>query len=204
MAGSIRAVMQNHLWMTWTTIAIKNEVAAWEGRAAGLATPEPDLMTEHEPSLVGLAAAAHALDGLYGELRDIVEVPRDVLDAWKANDTARHRRILGTVQHGFAIGKKQHEWAPELEWLFDARDAALHHEPKFTEGDPHPLVPGLTSAEVAFYRAEACTRSVNLLFDVLTMCVSKPKPATAAWTRSSKGVVEQRLSLRQKHPDPEG
>jgi hypothetical protein len=194
----LSVTLTHHLWITWTEIAVAHERTAWEARIAGAATDDPgkNLTSEFHPSLIGVAAASHALDGFYGEIRELVTIPEQTREGWKSNNTPRHARILAVLSHGFRIGKMQHEWRPEFEWLFDARNAALHHLPKPSEGDPHPMVPGFTSGEVAFYRAEACSRAVDLLADVLRKCVASAELSTKAWASGAAHAVEAKLDER--------
>jgi hypothetical protein len=60
----------HHLWMTWTDTAVQHETAAWRVREDALKLERPaDLINgEFRSALIGLTAASHALDGLYGEI----------------------------------------------------------------------------------------------------------------------------------------
>ena len=111
----------------------------------------------------------------------------------------RDRQILETLKAGFSVESRVQDWAAELEWLFEHRGAALHHDPKYTEGEPHPLSPGgRTSIEHSTHRAETCTRSVNLLTDVLVTCIQKPMPELEQWASDMRASVDVILVRRGK------
>src|SRR4051794_38514951 len=86
-AQPIQAMMKNHLWMTWTTIAIRSEREAWAAREKQLERDQAERVVEdeHHASLVGVAAASLALDGLHGELAPVARVPEQLKVAWRKN-----------------------------------------------------------------------------------------------------------------------
>jgi hypothetical protein len=93
--------------------------------------------------------------------------------ARKRNDTPRRTRILETLKIGFSISRKARRWSSDFKWLFDLRDAALHHGPEFRESVPHPLGVNVTR-EYVDYSVESAERAVELMLDVLSTCAKTP------------------------------
>ncbi len=63
--------------------------------------------TELEHTMVAVASATHALDGLYGTIKPFVGPPK--------SNAARHRQIIETLKLGFHIGAIVATWLIELE-----------------------------------------------------------------------------------------
>lgn len=172
--------IKTHLWIQWTRIALKREREAIAIRAAGASSANAgaDLAVrieqEFEACLVGVAACAHALDALYGALRDLVHNP--AAKGWRHGKPARHSKIFETIKHGFDIGARTNSWPADFEWLFELRDAAVHHKEKWSDPAPHPLGTNV-SQENSKYSLEAVTRAVDVLLEVFDVCATRPKQA---------------------------
>jgi hypothetical protein len=122
--------MQTHMLLHWSDIAIEQERLAWaarrklelqvaEARATGKSL---ELGREFRPSLIAIAAASHALDALYGELRDLA-LPPQLAAKWKANPRSgpsRPRKLHETLKRGFRISADQ--WETRLDRLFELRE----------------------------------------------------------------------------------
>lgn len=171
--------MVTPVWVYWCEIA--QEQTQLAVRAARSNDPHGELLA----SMVAIAAAAHALDGLYGSLKPMV--------GSAPSDAARHRQVLELLKHGFAIGKKSHEWADEFEWLFELRDWAVHHGESDLEPVRHPTLPTNVAPESAAYSATSAERAFELLRDVLRTCLRNPKPATREWAEVRLVHVENVL-----------
>jgi hypothetical protein len=77
---------------------------------------------------------------------------------------------------GFKIGSQMSAWDTEFAWLFELRDAALHHSSSAAPTVPHPVLPTNVSLEVRAYSVEAADRGVRLMLDVFNTCLASPKP----------------------------
>ncbi len=86
--------------------------------------------------MVAVSAAAHAIDGFYGDVDEHIPVSDALRATWKKNDTPRPSRILETLRAGFRVGNRTNEWPREFRWLAGLRDAAVHHGPKFNRSAP--------------------------------------------------------------------
>jgi hypothetical protein len=188
-SGSVRVFMQPHLWVWWAEIAIDQERLAREARAkalritpAGGETFIEALACETRASLIAVAASAHALDALYGVMRDII-TPVETGTRWST--------LLETFKAAFNV--RGHEggggWAREFEWLFDLRDSAVHHDEESRESVPHPTGTNVSWANVA-YSLESAERAVNLMVDVLDTAVGAPRPPIADWARDHQHALE--------------
>ena len=126
--------------------------------------------------------------------------------AWNAKGTARETRILECLKGAFAVGKEAHGWVDDFTWLFDIRGGAVHHKPEARPVTQHPTGVN-TSWEYSVYTADASTRAVDLLFDVMGTCFEKPKPLVREWVvNNGKNLLEsfkeRRASLAQELEPP--
>lgn len=195
-AAGIRILMQPHLWLWWAEIAIDQVRLAREARNDALAlTPSDEgfglaLNRETHASLIAVSACAHALDALYGVIADIIKpVP----------GPTRWSSLLETFKAAFYVSGSAGggAWARELEWLFDLRDAAVHHEEENLESVPHPTGTNTSWASVA-YSLEAAERALALLFEVLETAVRSPRPPMAEWASDHQHVLEHLRERRAR------
>lgn len=196
----------------WSDIAIEQERLACAARRflesdvqeAAAAGKAIDLNRELHPSLIAIAAVTHALDALYGELRDVA-LPADTAARWRENPRSgprRWRQVHETLKHGFEISAQR--WEAELETLFDLRDGAVHPELVFRESEPHPL--GVSSAvEHVTYRREKAPRPL-----ICSSRSSRRAPADQSPpSNSGRAIFGLRSSASAKHgaratPNPTG
>lgn len=185
----------------WSDIAIERAAAARRARSeeeASRASGRPStdaLQRELHASMVAIVAAALAIDALYGAVRDDAGVPAETRERWRANETARWKRILETLKHGFRVGPDAHGWSAELRWLFDLRDRAAHFEERVREPVERPLG-GYPAVERVEYAVESADRAVDLLLSILSACALRPKPGTAAWAGRMAATVHRIVGSR--------
>lgn len=190
-------VITTHLWIWWARVAIEQEAVASDARAGGQALVVRDheftnaFAREGFASMVAVSASAHGLDALFGGLARVVAPVRT---------GSRWSTILETVKQaafvrGPAVGGGI--WAREFEWLFDARDAAVHFEEA-----PHPSVPhpsGTYSGhENALYCLESARRAVDLLLEVIETCVDAPRPQISTWADTMRPTLDELRRLRSR------
>ncbi|MDG5807912.1 hypothetical protein P9869_35750 [Streptomyces ossamyceticus] len=143
------------------------------------------LNEEFDAALVAVAASAHTLDALYGSV-----VPESRRAELKAKRIPRRSAIREGLKLVFATGPRNTPWVDEFKWLFDLRDAAVHHGEKPQETVPHPDLGTHTGPEYVAYSTKSADRAVELMLDVLRMCVDHPKPK-APTTRPQAPTADQ-------------
>jgi hypothetical protein len=188
--GVPQILVTHHVWIDWTRIARRHlrearvgRQRALEARASG-ESMGPGMEAEFEASLVTVAAASHALDGLYGALRDLVQIDQ------LSQDAPRHAYLRAVLKAAFSLRNEQTKrWKAEFTWLFDLRDSAVHHKVVTTPTVTHPIE-GFGSEEAARYYVESAERAMRLLLDVLRFLGSQDNARTAA-VRSYVAGVEQ-------------
>jgi hypothetical protein len=195
--------MSTRLLLHWADVAIEQERLAWtarrqleteveEAKATGKGL---DTTRELRPAMIAIAAVSHALDALYGELRDLA-LPPDLAKKWRENPRSgppRARKLLETLKLGFSI--RGQKWQVKLDDLFELRDGAVHPETTFSASEPHPL--GVSTAKAyVVYRCEKATEAVELLFEILEACASKPKPALEPWAADLRPSLERLKKAR--------
>lgn len=167
------------LWAQWFQVAVDRDGAARAARAEAVARkrhgqdPAKALALEWTASMVTVSAAAHSLDGLYGQL-----ITPEIKADGPRPDSRREAHVRELLKRRFRIdGQLAQRWAPEFRWLFDLRDAAVHSKVQRRPMVPHPSGLTSTSQEWADYSAEAGMRALDLLHGVLTICAANPKPS---------------------------
>jgi hypothetical protein len=191
--------VQTRLLAHWGFIAIDQEQLAHSAREAYVereAAGEPGHSIDNElkPAIIGVAAAAHGLDALYGEIRELA-LPEELRMKWKdaCARPARPRQIHEALKHGFKISAQR--WFLDLDWLFDLRDFAVHPVTSFGAPAEHPA--GFHAAkEYGMYTCEAATRAVDLLLDVVRTCSSSPKEPLLEWAENAKRIARNFQRVR--------
>ncbi len=172
--GNDASVFMTPMWGYWAKVARAHAdlaersvtpeavVDAFSASLAGMQAeaPNPPQGRDSEEMLaamVSVAAAAHALDGLYGSVKPVLSLP--------PSRARRPRRTTEALKAGFRVGKQAPRWQAEVDWLFGTRDAAVHPAEVF-----RPLVVSRVTAhtvvysgiEVATYSAAAARRAADL------------------------------------------
>jgi hypothetical protein len=197
-AGNPSIQMRTHLWISWARIALKHEAMAHAARQE-MQQPGVDqsrlLEREADAGLVGICAAAFALEALYRELDEAGMVPAATLAAWKTNRLSDDKQILELLKLAVDPKGLVNSWKRELAWLFGVRGSSVHYRGSFEAPQPHPLGTNVAPSQIA-YSAEHATRAVDLLLGILKRCRDKPKPATRTWSQSMRGAIEDLIGRR--------
>jgi hypothetical protein len=138
----------------------------------GEQTDDGDLNRATRSAMTAVVAAAIAVDAFYGTVATV---------ASKVEASARHSIILETLKVAFAVGASQHRWATELKWLFKARDHAVHHATQSRQAivvrvTDRAVVLG--APEAFMFSAEQARRAADLAIEVVTTCLTNPRPQT--------------------------
>jgi hypothetical protein len=200
----IEARIESNLWITWVQIGCERERTATEARSRVAASDSGDpeyaeaIVDEMHGAMVAVSAASHALDAFYGKVHQVGGLP-PAAASWDKNATPRWSRILETLKHNFQIGKHTGRWAIEFEWLFDLRDAAVHHTSKARPTVPHPSGKSHVSQEIQDFSVEAANRALDLAIEVMAVCLVSPRPErpeVKTWTASASHVPRMLKAFR--------
>jgi hypothetical protein len=204
--GTPSISMGTNLWDTWLDIACERERAATDARRRAESTeadnPEHGTAINDElrAAMVAVSASAHALDAFYGRVCQIGTPPPGA-ERWDENRTPRRSRILETLKYNFDIGKHAGDWAKEFRWLFDLRDAVVHHTYDVQPAVLHPTGRSHVSQVNLDYSLEAAQRAVELATEVMTTCLESPRseqPKITEWAESMPHVPDHLRSLRRR------
>lgn len=155
------------IWLHWLRIGRDQTALA---RKAADKAPAGNVADEMYPAMIAITATAHALDGLYDQIR--LYVPKR-----PKGRPARQRLILETIKQCFLVGTDQQRWLELFDWLDALRDPAVHPEHKAGPALAHPSGwVGNVAAEYVEYSAANAEKALALLEDVLRTCVAKPRP----------------------------
>jgi hypothetical protein len=198
-SADIQIRISTRLMLHWSQIAVAQERRALEARRtleeAQRAGEGLALDLELHPAMIAVAGAAHALEALYGEIAELVQPPN--VETWER--TRRHGR-WAEVQGAFALGFEiePSRWRSELAQLFRLRNAIVHPRTVFRASEAHPL--GVNTApEYVAYSAEAATKAVDLLLDVLTTCVDAPREPLRGWVEDARASVRALVEARASY-----
>lgn len=136
----------------------------------------PEGMSELDASLIAVVASALAIDGFYGSVKAVVQPP--------TSKATRRRRIIEALKLGFTVGRESQAWGAELDWLFNARDKAVHHSDA-----PGPMTVVRTtgetvvvsSPEAALFSAPNARRAADFCTQIIDTCLARPKRITREW-----------------------
>jgi hypothetical protein len=198
MAGTVSLAIRTHLWISWARIALKHEAMAHAARQ-DMQQPGADqsrlLEREADTGLVGICAAAFALEAISQELDELGMVPAATRAAWRKNRLSDDKQILELVKLAVDPEGLVNVWKPELAWLFGVRSSSVHYRGTFEAPQPHPLGTNVAPSQVT-YSAENTTRAVDLLLGILERCRDKPKPPSRKWSQDMGGAVNDLIGRR--------
>jgi hypothetical protein len=184
------------MWREWIAIAVSHELTA-RSKAGSPDNPSSSqsLGEEFHASLVAIAASAHTIEALFGELKYLIRVQRRTDKQYQA------------VRNTFAVAfgwdnRKKDRLSPRLQELFQRRDFAVHPYTDLAPVVPHPSGV-LSSAELAHFNAVTSGVAVDCALDVLAEAANPPKPCNRwveRWAEEHKSnymIVESLRGRRQ-------
>ena len=179
----VSVAIGTHIWIHWLNVASERHQAARVARERTLSLASQGVdsgdarRAELHASMVGISASAHAIDGLYGELKPLGYVPPALEQTWEQNRAPRHRRIFETLKTGCRLGAKTNAWPSQFEALYKLRDQVVHHELAHRPSVPHPSgLPNLNVAqEMADYCVENVAASLDLAINVAVTAIESPR-----------------------------
>jgi hypothetical protein len=166
--------MRPHYWIVWSHVAVDHEREAASARSAWIsahhAGGDVDLAPEWHASVIGIAAAAFAIDAWYGELQPLIAATGRLSP--RRGRPRRNAIILEALKVGFRIGSKTQTWQQELDWLFkEQRDGLVH--PVTENEQVTTLAPGVQGSPAHVrHSALTTTRAVNLMIDLFQTCAT--------------------------------
>lgn len=149
---------------------------------------------ELSESLVAIVAAAHAVDGFYGSVTELIGT--------QSKRAKRPRKILESLKRGFEIGAEAERYRTELDWLFTCRDKAVHHSENYREVvtvRTTSTTRVLGAPEALDFSADAAERAAALAVDLIATCLDRPKALTQQWATQRQKAFK---SMPQWASDP--
>jgi hypothetical protein len=214
--------MGSRLWVAWIRIALKHEAIALAARhraqqhradwARAQQEANAEQQTKHgtdmalalgeemDAALVGICAAAFALEALSRELEELGAVPQATLEGWRK----KRKEGKGPVAEGVTLEILSQTFdmrglvtrlQGELPRLFEVRGGAVHYEGLFEATRPHPVGTEVSVAQKT-YSAENTTRAADLLVAILERCRDKPKAPARTWSHDMRRAINELLGRR--------
>ncbi len=133
------------------------------------------LQKEFVSGMQAIMASGVAIDAYYASVKDHIELPEDLMKAWRENGTARYKQIAEVLKRAFPMSQESAKHLRDiLEQNLKFRDKAVH--PKY--GTTAPLlhielnkVSDWRYAVFRFYNAKAI---VGLTLSIIYQTASKP------------------------------
>lgn len=156
-------------WVTWTEIAVSHELLA-RSKSGSLAKPSSseDLRDEFHAAVVAIAASAHAIEALYGELKYLIPVQ------------LRADKQYLIIRNAFAAAfgwnsQTRDKISTRLQQLFGWRDSVVH---PYTELSPAVANPSgvVSSAEIAKLNSVSSGIAVDCTLDVIEAAATPAAP----------------------------
>ena len=214
---------RSSLWVAWARVTLEHETIAQDARQQALtlgaahrqALQQGDagekvtqlgtdlalaLGREMHAALIGICAAAFALEALSRELQELRAIPQATLDRWEelrknCKPPAAHKVTLEVLSKTFDMRGLVTRLQAELPWLFKIRGGAVHYEGVFEPMRPHPAGSHVSIAQDT-YSAENCTRAADLLVSILERCRDRPKPPGKEWARGKRRIIDELIAGR--------
>lgn len=156
----IRVTMHRIMWPVWFKIAVDHELKARALLSSMLDRGVPDgLSQELEESIVAVAAAAHTIEALYGEVK--YRIPK------QKKPKKRYLEVVRGI--ALACGIEPLEMSrleSSIKWLFDLRDFAVHPYTKPETPVEHPTGAN-TGVEHAMYNAVQAGKALDLAMELM-------------------------------------
>jgi hypothetical protein len=184
------------MWAVWIEIAVSHELTA-RSKAGSPDNPSSSqsLGEEFHASVVAIAASAHTIEALFGELKYLIPVQR------------RTNKQYQAVRNTFAVAfgwdnRTKDRLSPRLQELFQRRDFVVHPYTDFAPVVPHPSGV-VSSAELVDFNAVTSGVAVDCALDVLAEAANPPKPCNRwveRWVEEHKSnymIVESLRGRRQ-------
>ncbi len=212
------------LWSMWLTIAVRAAAAAVEGEReyelAAQAPPASASVWQSRPgelhrveerpgaevpypqhALVAITAAAFAVDGFYGSVRDVIAVPASS----GKRRPSRSAVVMECLRQGFELAPDLDRLRRGVVELYKSRDRLVHHAERLrpleliAEG---PAIDLVGPVELSWLTAAAADTAVDTAVDVVERCLSSPTKRTSSWvgTRGSTLAHVRELSGRRERP----
>ncbi len=195
-------LLKTNLWYNWARIAVEHDreaVAAREElkRVWTLPHVSRDILSEMHPSMVAIVACALAFDALHADVAAIVGRDPDP----RRKGQRQWLYMLDTFRVAIPAAAK---WHPELSWLIEQRDNAVHFQASNQEPVPHPELPTNVSPQNVEFSRETATLAVDLLFRIFGAVFAglESDSPLALWGRERNHVLAELAQLRHGDGPP--
>jgi len=199
LTGSITLHVSYDMYPQWLKIAIEKAERCAEASKVvdslwtdGSRTEEIEaLETELRAGMQACLAAAAAIDGFYGTVKDVAPAPSEVSEKWRAKGLARYKQIAETIRLSFEISPKVFaDIRPRLKMLFMFRDEAVHPVGATREPALHPRLKVATERRLVMYSADNAHSGAKFALNLIGILLDLPKPKHAALVEHCQAAKE--------------
>ena len=167
----VMTAILTELWVYWLQLAARHSAEARRLRERSLNGPIGPTkieatLEELTQSMVAISCAASAIDGFAAAIRAVTgQVP--------PARTPRPRQALALIEGGFDVSAYVTTWRPDVDWLFGARNALVHADPRTDAVWRHPS--GINVAAIAEdVNMEAADRARSLAHLIIDTSLKAP------------------------------
>jgi hypothetical protein len=196
---STGVAVRQTMWLHWLKIAVENEMVARRCFKELIAHPASDpLGCEFRASVVAVAASAHTIEALFGEIKYLIP-PQPRRDK-------RHSQLRHAFRTSLGISDPEDaKLADELAWLFSSRDSAIHPYTELLPTEQHPS--GINAGvEHSLFNAVTSGRAVDTAMTVIQFAATTRNPNhwierwVAERVTSALGMVSDLQQFRASEP----
>jgi len=169
----------------WLSIAELNEKKAIEAsKALDLEWPSgddetavPHLELEFFHSIQCICASAFAIDAFYASVKEHINIPQNMQDAWNNNRTSRPARISEVLRMGFTFNEATSKTLRSvITEIFSLRDKAVHPSPEMSKPLHHPRLDIMMPWHFVIFREENARNCFKMALSIISQLLLKPNP----------------------------
>jgi hypothetical protein len=133
------------------------------------------LQAEFTAGMQAIMASGIAIDAYYACVKELINIPRELTQAWRTSGTARYRQIAEVLKRAFPMSQESAKQLREiLKQNIGFRDKAVH-PPSGTEAPLlHPELNRLTDWRYVTFRYYNAKNIVGLTLSVIAQTASRP------------------------------
>jgi len=133
------------------------------------------LQKEFVSGMQAIMASGVAIDAYYASVKDHIELPEDLVKAWKENGTARYKQIAEVFKRAFSLTQENARNLRDiLKQNLKFRDKAVHPEYGTTAPLLHVELNKVSDYRYAVFRFYNAKAIVGLTLSIIYQTASKP------------------------------
>lgn len=132
------------------------------------------LHAEFTSGMQAIMASGISIDAYYANVKECINIPDEIVKAWRKNSTARHEQIAEVLRRAFKLKKESTKNLKEvLKQNFHYRDLTVHPPAGTTLPGHHPELNKVTDWRFVTFRYYNAKSIVGLSISLIAQTVNK-------------------------------